>query len=705
MSKLITVLIVVTFVVSGGCLSLEPNDGDGRPAPEQDETPVKVPPTGSGLWTPFEVSFEDPSYEYGPLDYDLPLANSDVMNLGELGLSDAQEQFLLANGMMGLAGSAGYKSFAAAYERIQDKMTKPTFITSDSILDAYHHIFESVLIELEENGLTENAKTMARNCMWASDAQMASLPEDESYLARLNVVYFGVALRVFDPGADVPDHAVDDVERVIGLIDDATTLEAVAGFKQREDFTQYKPRGHYTRSEELSRYFKGMMWLGRITFQNKQDDEVRRAVLAAVALKGDEAAWKAYTSMCNVIDFMVGHPDDLTPVEVLGVVDEVIGPVEDDLTPLFDDAKLEKLREALDQVKETRISSDVVNDTDADGNGVGVKGMRVFGQRYVPDSYIFQQCVYSALYVKRLPLYLQRMMPTCLDVFSVLGSEEALGREDLETYAPEFEERITELREEFESYPDEVWSSTLYWSWLHSLRSIHEEVPDQPGPAFMQTRAWSAKELNAQAASWTQLTHDTILYRKQSYTTVACCLPPPPSDIVYVEPVPVLYSRLADMVEATREGLETLGFASDLAYGKLDSYASTLDLLERVAIQELEGKVMSETDRDALKLFYYRLEKLNKMGDGEDTKTILVSDVHTDPNNEQVLQEAVGPVRLVLVVVPTEAGNYAAFGAVFEHHEFTWPMDDRLTDEQWTAMLEDGTAPEPAPWAKDFILG
>ena len=77
-------------------------------------------------------------------------------------------------------------------------------------------------------------------------------------------------------------------------------------------------------------------------------------------------------------------------------------------------------------------------------------------------------------------------------------------------------------------------------------------------------------------------------------------------------------------------------------------------------------------------------------------------DVHTDPNEGVVLQEGVGPVRMMLVVIPTEHGNYVSMGAVFEHHEFTWPMDDRLTDEQWTAMLEDGTAPGPAPWARDF---
>ena len=156
------------------------------------------------------------------------------------------------------------------------------------------------------------------------------------------------------------------------------------------------------------------------------------------------------------------------------------------------------------------------------------------------------------------------------------------------------------------------------------------------------------------------------------------------------------------MVAATVAGLETLGFESQLAYSKLNSYSSTLELLEKVSIQQLEGKSISEEDRKHLKYYYRTIEGLNEMEDGEDTKTILVSDVHTDPNSGRVLQEAVGPVRTLLVVIPTEHGNYIAMGAVFEHYEFPWPMTDRLTDEQWTAMLEEGTAPEPAPWVKDF---
>jgi hypothetical protein len=358
--------------------------------------------------------------------------------------------------------------------------------------------------------------------------------------------------------------------------------------------------------------------------------------------------------------------------------------------PMFDDEKLDELQEVLKNLRPPKISSDVVLPEER------VWGMRVFGQRYVPDSYIFQECVFS-----RVPT---RYMPTCLDVMAVMGSEEAWEREDMETHAPALENQLASLREEFDGYPDHVWNSTLYWSWLHTLRSLHESSSDERAPAFMQTAAWSAKELNTQAASWTQLTHDTILYRKQSYTELGSV--PQPSDVVYVEPVPELYSRLGDMVRATERGLQHLEMGTDRAFGKLDLLGDTLVILERVAVAELEGKAPKGSDVSSLRTFYRTLESLNDMGDDEeDTKTVLVSDVHTDPNSGTCLQEGVGYVRFMVVAVKTPDGVYASVGAVFEHYEFTQPLSEgRLTDEEWTSMLENGTAPDPAPWAQDFII-
>jgi hypothetical protein len=688
--KIFAIAVVGILMSALGWLWLANYPTDGSDGPGGDGL-YEAPPVGSGLTTPFQEDFQDPSYEVDPLDYTLPLTEDQVLNLQSVAkaidLTAAQVQFLMENGMVGVAKNGiGFVSFSTAYEYIQKNSNKPTFITSDSVLDAYHHIFEGVLIELETDDMSEKAKVLARRLMWASDAQVRDLLPEDKDLARMNVVYFGVALRIFDKTADVPKYAEEDIGNIIGMIEAADGILPIPGFDQKEDFTQYKPRGHYTRSPELSRYFKGMMWFGRITFQGKFDDEARKAVLVAIALKEDKPAWNAYVSMSNVIDFMVGHPDDLTVHEVLEVVEDVMGSMDGSYAALFDDEKLAELKETLADLRPPKINSDVIfpNET--------VWGMRVFGQRYVPDSYIFQELVYS-----KVP---DRFMPSCLDVFAVMGSEEAWDREAFDKFGTEFDSQLISLKGEFTAYSDEYWTSTLYTSWLQSLRSIHQSTPGREGPGFMETRAWSAKELNAQAASWTQLTHDTLLYRKQSYTERSGFSPR--SDIIYVEPVPLLYSRLGDMVEATKEGLQNLWMGNQLVFDKLETYGKTLDTLERVAVAELEGRSPDPDDVSSLLRYYNTIAGLNEMAEGEDTKTILISDVHTDPNSGQCLQEAVGPVRLMVVVIPTDQGNIAAIGAVFEHYEFTQPMSNRLTDEEWKAMLDKGTAPDPSPWAKDF---
>ncbi len=172
--KISAILVVGILMSALGWLWLANTDTieDDR---TDDGVPQGVPPVGSGLVTPFIVDFQDPSYMADPLDYTLPLTGDQVDNLNSMtsstDLTQAQLQFLLNNGMVGVARNGwGFTSFSSAYDWIQKDSTQPTFITSDSVLDAYHHIFEGVLIELETDDLSEKAKVMAQRLMWASDA-------------------------------------------------------------------------------------------------------------------------------------------------------------------------------------------------------------------------------------------------------------------------------------------------------------------------------------------------------------------------------------------------------------------------------------------------------------------------------------------------------------------------------------------------------
>src|SRR5690606_24793986 len=93
----------------------------------------------------------------------------------------------------------------------------------------------------------------------------------------------------------------------------------------------------------------------------------------------------------------------------------------------------------------------------------------------------------------------------------------------------------------------------------------------------------------------------------------------------------------------------------------------------------------------------------------------VIADVATAPDpdgdgnpNPVVLEEAVGRINEIYAVVPliNEDGTIqlqVAKGGVFSYYEFTWPADDRLTDEKWRTMLDEGEAPPLPEWTDSFF--
>ena len=85
--------------------------------------------------------------------------------------------------------------------------------------------------------------------------------------------------------------------------------------------------------------------------------------------------------------------------------------------------------------------------------------------------------------------------------------------------------------------------------------------------------------------------------------------------------------------------------------------------------------------------------------------TALVTDVHTDANSRTVLLEALGKPVLVLALVNHAGNTRLTAGVGYRHFEFTAPMDERMTDEQWRATVyQKGAAlPPRAKWATPIL--
>jgi hypothetical protein len=424
-----------------------------------------------------------------------------------------------------------------------------------------------------------------------------------------------------------------------------------------------------------------------------------------------------------VTAFYVGLADDLTPYEYLSALDNVFGnsfvPTDLENEDNFFALKLELALMRSPKIFGGTGNAEVTLPFTPDSLDQVIdktKGMRFMGQRFIPDSYMFQNLVFpEVLYYtgdwNPIPFTVAqtgdgsftRGYPRGLDIMAILGSAKALVIliEQGETDYINYWQKFGELKTEFESFNHYDWNQNLYWGWLYSLQSLVTGF-GEGYPNFMQTRAWEKKELNAALSSWAELRHDTILYAKQSNTSMGTSIPPIPKG--YVEPVPEFYGRLLALTQMTIDGLSDLNALSTEATERLENFEDILGQLITISNKELTNQALSGDDYKYIMNFCSTIEDAVLGVDETGVKTTLVADVHTHIFEESVVEEGVGYVDLIIVACSAPDGSvFLAAGPVLSYYEFKHPMDDRLTDEVWRDMLASEEKPERPQWFQPLM--
>jgi hypothetical protein len=692
---------------------------EAKPTPTPEAKPTETPvhmayaiaatvPGGFADYVPYQVKVEPavPGYE---IDLD-QVANPDLLTR----LSDEQRALLQENGFVVVPSRVAqiYQIYKSAKER-----SIPIFVTTDALLHTYHILYDYTLRSAEIQHFVNDLKGLNTVMIEVAEEQYQAASGEVREAARRNLAYFSVASVLLDPSTPIVSEVADDVNAELDLIAAHQGFAESPIFGYKEDYSQYVPRGHYTRNETFGRYFKAMMWYGRMMFRLKPGPspeaieagrmETRQAILIVAALQnaqiGGESALAVWERIYEPTVFFVGKTDDLNIYDYAQLLKEVYG---DQLTlaDLEDAAKLDEFIEQAMTLRPPKIVSSYV--TDREKPEEVTKGFRFMGQRFIPDSYIFQQLVYDKVGTQGDP----RVFPKGLDVTAVLGSPKAylilLNVYDEGRYA-HYQQQMEKLRGEFGQLPPEQWVENLYWSWLYALRPLLE-IKGEGYPSFMQNQGWVDKDLNTFLGSWTELRHDTILYAKQSYTMKATGIMPQPEAVRgYVEPQPEVYARLAALAKQMRTGLEGRGLLDAEYRDKLERLESLLLSLKTMAEKELAGEALSGEEYELIRNIGGILEGITtfsakvkeQITSEADERMAVVADVHTDVNTGQVLEEGVGDAFLIYAIAPVEGKLVATQGGVFSYYEFTQPMDDRLTDEAWQEL-------EPKPdlpvWTESF---
>ena len=211
--------------------------------------------------------------------------------------------------------------FVAYYQVLKNKDI-PIFITSDSLLHYYHIFFDTTLMRLERDLFYQDIWEISKHLLEASLSDYHKIDNDNDNDSNSdlkeatlrNIAYLSVALELLKPennqiisdetlkeeycypgmepehcemmisgvkdiygeqasyqyfsqeeaeyySFQIPKIVQDLVEEEISLIQAHKGWEYSPIFIYKEDYSQYVPRGHCTRSEKLKNYFKALCGL------------------------------------------------------------------------------------------------------------------------------------------------------------------------------------------------------------------------------------------------------------------------------------------------------------------------------------------------------------------------------------------------------------------------------------------------------------
>ena len=540
-------------------------------------------------------------------------------------------------------------------------------------------------------------------------------------------LYISVPQKILDENATpFYEGNVDQVSKILSAVDSLSPLRIplFSASPKAIDFSQFKVRGHYDDPNypELADYFQAMIWLGKIEmyliapqnvippvpFADVQRQLIGAAILSELA---DDVDIKSiYDKMEMTISVFAGEQDNVN----LDNLNELLNNSRFSAADLADSANVAAFQEALKNspyAEQKILSQILIRDPFAPEKIEPAAAFMLFGQRFVIDSYVLGNVVYDKTKTKR-------MLPATLDIIFALGNDAAaqLLKDELEQY--KYSPQLAALRYLVDAYDESFWQGSIYNEWLNSIRTLNPPADRSALPAFMQTAAWWQQKMNTQLASWTELRHDNLLYAKQSYTGGVGCNYP----FGYVEPNPDFFAAMKNLAESAKAKLSAVLNSDFISYNYFDRFASVMDTLATISINELNGTANTDAENKFLRKTFcmktsaacgeipfngwYR-ELLYDYVEPND-KSVVVADIHTAPTDEfgntvgWVKHSGTGRIDLILLSADLPGvGNVAFAGPVYSYHEFTTTNFFRISDNEWRRnYLQQSTRPD---WVNIYL--
>ena len=648
-------------------------------------------------------------------------------------LTDYEKSLINKHGFM-VTERLNYPTFIHAFWDVFKK-DMPVYLSSEAILHALHFNFDNILIMFEESSINNNLQLaiqkMKNKVYWKGYFEY--LPDIYKKAFYDLDVYLTVTQKLLlDTSSCLYPENDTVVNEIMNLIKQKNPVEysLFSETPRLIDFSQFTPRGHYTRNQGLKKYFSAMIWLGRTEIlitnpknepiQNHSEEDLQRmavlsALIAEIAVKsGADENWE---NIEGILSFLLGRSDNINLSEIISTMKVLSYDAEDLCNKNIWGKFTVKILE-LNSAQQLYNSQILFSDPDNPEQVVPPTAFLLMGQRPIIDGFITANTVYDRIIFKGDKV--MRMVPSTLDILFSLGNDASIQLMVDEITKYPYSSNLAALRYLIDSYEDDFWKSNLYTCWLNGIKSLNPPLQRGNLPPFMQTAAWWQKTMNTQLASWSELRHDFLLYAKQPYTYSYMCSYPH----VYIEPNPEFYENIKTFFESLKNLINsdycknmnsknTIINLSDIwiqVCGNLKSMSEKILNKQEFSKEDedflcsilKEGSVCSSNDKPEnfgwyLRL-YYGLDPgsfaLNYLGDkGLEADKFVVADVHTIPMDEfgnevgWVLHAGTGRINMAVITAPTpEGGTRSYIGPVYSYYEFISNDFKRLTNEEWREM-------------------
>ncbi len=308
----------------------------------------------------------------------------------------------------------------------------PVFVSSDALLHAWHRSYDAMLEELEENylarSLDEILKGMAETIpqahnQYGNGVLGSSIIDADYFLAVARSLLAGKAVKTY----------LNQDTRV------AQTLTAIEGQqlqefnlfgRQREmDFSQFKARGHYEKSEALKKYFQGMMWCGRVDLgiAGNPKEASERELGAAIILNNllqQSGKFEQWQQFDKLIQTFVGRTDSMTFAQLGNLLEQV------KIKSPADIKNLGMLKQLQADILASKLGLQNIR-SDAYISPLGPEKIQlprsftVLGQKFVLDSWVTSKVVFDEIFWDGEKV--QRRVPTSLDIaFAAFGNNQVV---------------------------------------------------------------------------------------------------------------------------------------------------------------------------------------------------------------------------------------------------------------------------------------